>query len=276
MSRKPIAGPGGGEVDAIRDAVTRLARSTARAQDDVKDQQAIEPDAAPPPEPLSKKGPDPERLADAMRRAEAVLFASAEPIDAKTLAQALPVGIEPGDVLLPLKDIYKGKGVQLVEVAGKWRFQTAPDLAFLFEETREQQRPLSRAALETMAIIAYCQPVTRAEIEEVRGVQVSKGTIDVLMEVGWIRPRGRRRSPGRPITYGTTEAFLLYFGLDATDSLPGKEELKGAGLLSAEIPAGFEFAGPIRNPLTGEIEDELPLDDPEFQADFLEGAEERE
>ena len=131
-----------------------------------------------------------------------MLFASAEPIDAKTLAEALPTGIEPGDVLLRLKDIYKGKGVQLVEVAGKWRFQTAPDLAFLFEETREQQRPLSKAALETMAIVAYCQPVTRAEIEEVRGVQVSKGTLDVLMEVGWIRPRGRRRSPGRPITYG--------------------------------------------------------------------------
>ena len=222
MSRKPTAGDGS-EVDAIRDAVTKLAKGRVRAQLELTDQTAAEPVEAPPPEPIARKGPDPERLADALRRAEAVLFASAEPIDARTLAEALPAGIEPGDVLLRLKDIYKGKGVQLVEVAGKWRFQTAPDLAFLFEETREQQRPLSRAALETMAIVAYCQPVTRAEIEEVRGVQVSKGTLDVLMEVGWIRPRGRRRSPGRPITYGTTEAFLLHFGLDAIDSLPGKE-----------------------------------------------------
>jgi segregation and condensation protein B len=274
MSGKPT--DGAGEVDAIRDAVTKLAKGKARAPAEVRDQPATDPADTTPSETVARKGPDPERLADAMRRAEAVLFASAEPIDAKTLAAALPPGVEPGDVLVRLKDNYKGKGVQLVEVAGKWRFQTAPDLAFLFEETREQQRPLSKAALETMAIVAYCQPVTRAEIEEVRGVQVSKGTLDVLMEVGWIRPRGRRRTPGRPITYGTTEAFLLHFGLDAIDSLPGKEELKGAGLLSAEIPAGFEFAGPIRNPMTGEIEDELPLDDPEFQADFLEGAEERE
>lgn len=275
MSRKPTTDPAG-EVDAIREAVGKLAKARTRANADVVEAPSV---AADPPESKSeavRKGPDPERLADALRRAEAVLFASAEPIDAKTLAEALPSGVEPGDVLMRLVDQYKGKGVHLVEVAGKWRFQTAPDLAFLFEETREQQRPLSRAALETMAIIAYCQPVTRAEIEEVRGVQVSKGTIDVLMEVGWIRPRGRRRSPGRPITYGTTDAFLLHFGLDAIDSLPGKEELKGSGLLSAEIPAGFEFAGPIRNPLTGEIEEELPLDDPEFQADFLEGAEERE
>jgi segregation and condensation protein B len=272
LSRKPTAGSGG-EVDAIRDAVGRLAKAKARAQADLNDEKAI---ASEPKPEAPKKGPDPERLADAVRRAEAVLFASADPIDAQTLAAALPPGIEPGDVLLKLKDAYKGKGVQLVEVAGKWRFQTAPDLAFLFEETREQQRPMSRAALETMAIIAYCQPVTRAEIEDVRGVQVSKGTIDVLMEAGWIKPRGRRRSPGRPITYGTTDQFLLHFGLDALESLPGKEELKGAGLLSAEIPAGFEFAGPIRNPLTGEIEEELPLDEPEFQPDFLEGAEDRE
>jgi segregation and condensation protein B len=124
--------------------------------------------------------------------------------------------------------------VQLVELAGKWRFQTAPDLAFLFEETREQPKALSRAALETLAIIAYCQPVTRAEIEDVRGVAVSSGTLDILMEAGWVRPRGRRRTPGRPVTFGTTESFLIHFGLDAIDSLPGRDELKASGLLSAE------------------------------------------
>ncbi len=274
MSRKPPESKGsgpGGEVDAIRDAVGKLAKVRARAVADIKDEQAIQK-----AEPVKRGEPDPERLADGVRRAEAVLFASDEPIDAQTLAAALPPGIEPGDVLVKLKEHYRGRGVQLVEVAGKWRFQTAPDLSFLFEETREQQRPMSKAALETMAIIAYCQPATRAEIEDVRGVQVSTGTLDVLMAAGWIRPRGRRRSPGRPITYGVTEAFLLHFGLDSIDSLPGKDELKAAGMLSAEIPAGFEFAGPIRNPLTGEIEDELPLEEGEFQPDFLEGAEERE
>jgi segregation and condensation protein B len=178
-------------------------------------------------------------------------------------------------VLLRLKSDYAKRGVQLVELAGKWRFQTAPDLAFLFEETREQPKALSRAALETLAIIAYCQPVTRAEIEDVRGVAVSSGTIDILMEAGWIRPRGRRRTPGRPVTFGVTDAFLVHFGLDSIDSLPGRDELKASGLLSAEIPRDFEFAGTPRDPETGELLGEDALEDSEFQADFLEGAEDR-
>lgn len=228
------------------------------------------------PAPKAARGePDPERLADALRRAEAVLFASDEPIDAVTLTEALPQGVEAGDVLLKLKAVYANKGVQLVELAGKWRFQTAPDLAFLFEETREQPKALSRAALETLAIIAYCQPVTRAEIEDVRGVAVSSGTLDILMEAGWVRPRGRRRTPGRPVTFGTTESFLIHFGLDAIDSLPGRDDLKAAGLLSAEIPRDFEFAGTPRDPETGELLGEDPLEDQEFQPDFLEGAEDR-
>ncbi len=132
------------------------------------------PKAEPRPAPIPVAGRvDPEKLADAVRRAEAILFASDEPIDAPTLAQALPQGVEPGDVLVKLKAEYAAKGVQLVEVAGKWRFQSAPDLSFLFEETREQPKALSRAALETLAIIAYCQPVTRPEIEDIRGVAVS-------------------------------------------------------------------------------------------------------
>jgi segregation and condensation protein B len=265
-------------LEQMRDAVARLSKSATRTQTELG--KPDEPKPAPPakaeqPKP-QRPAPDPEKLGDAFRRAEAVLFASDDPIDATTLAQALPQGIEPGDVLGKLKAEYSKRGVQLVEVGGKWRFQTAPDLAFLFEETREQPRPLSRAALETLAIIAYCQPVTRAEIEDVRGVAVSTGTLDILMAEGWVRPRGRRRTPGRPVTYGTTDGFLVHFGLDSLDSLPGRDELRASGLLSAEIPRDFEFAGPPRDPETGELLGEDPLEDAEFQQDFLEGAEDRE
>ena len=259
------------DLQAMRDAVAKLAKQGKGKG--AKPAPAAEP-PAPEPKP-ARAEPDPERLADAMRRAEAVLFASDEPIDATTLTEALPPGVEAGDVLLKLKAAYATKGVQLVELAGKWRFQTAPDLAFLFEETREQPRALSRAALETLAIIAYCQPVTRAEIEDVRGVAVSTGTLDILMEAGWIRPRGRRRTPGRPVTFGVTDAFLVQFGLDSIDSLPGRDELRASGLLSAEIPRDFEFAGTPRDPETGELLGEDALEDSEFQADFFEGADDR-
>ena len=270
------------DLQAMRDAVAKLAKqrkqkppaSSPRPEEPQsgvsKDEDVLT--SAPRP---ARAEPDPERLADAMRRAEAVLFASNEPIDATTLTEALPQGVEAGDVLLKLKAAYQNKGVQLVELAGKWRFQTAPDLAFLFEETREQPRALSRAALETLAIIAYCQPVTRAEIEDVRGVAVSSGTLDILMEAGWIRPRGRRRTPGRPVTFGVTDAFLVQFGLDSIDSLPGRDELRASGLLSAEIPRDFEFAGTPRDPETGELLGEDALEDSEFQADFFEGADDR-
>ncbi len=262
------------DVEAIRAAVKRMSKAGVRPPAAEPAREAATPEPAPGPETLAP-AVDPDRMADALRRAEAVLFASSEPVSAQELAAALPQGVEPGDVLVKLKADYRNRGVNLVEVAGKWRFQTAGDLAFLFEETREQPRQLSRAAMETLAIIAYCQPVTRAEIEDVRGVQVSKGTVDVLMEAGWVKPRGRRRTPGRPITYGTTEAFLLHFGLDSLDSLPGRGELAASGLLSAEIPRDFEFAGPPRDPETGDLLGEDPLDDAEFQPDFLEGAEDR-
>ncbi len=281
------------DLQAMRDAVAKLAKQgkakAAKSSEPVsnsahpeeprsgvsKDERVLPPDSGEPPARPARAESDPERLADAMRRAEAVLFASDEPIDATTLTEALPQGIEAGDVLLKLKAAYATKGVQLVELAGRWRFQTAPDLAFLFEETREQPRALSRAALETLAIIAYCQPVTRPEIEDVRGVAVSSGTIDILMEAGWVRPRGRRRTPGRPVTFGTTDAFLVQFGLDAVDSLPGRDELRASGLLSAEIPRDFEFAGTPRDPETGELLGEDALEDSEFQADFFEGADDR-
>ena len=143
-----------------------------------------------------------------------------------------------------LQSHYETRGVNLLRVAGKWQFRTAKDLGFLLQKEAVSERKLSRAAIETLAIIAYHQPVTRAEIEDIRGVMVSKGTIDALMEVGWVRIRGRRRTPGRPVTYGTTDTFLGHFSLDAVGDLPGMEELKAAGFLEAAPPNGFDVPSP--------------------------------
>ncbi|MEM8615595.1 MAG: SMC-Scp complex subunit ScpB [Pseudomonadota bacterium] len=196
-------------------------------------------------------------LAEAVRRAEAILFAAGEPLSAADLAQALPSGVDVASVLMTLRAAYKVRGVNLVEVGGKWRFQTAEDLSFLFVEERHEQKKLSQAALETLAIIAYGQPVTRAEIEAVRGVAVSKGTLDTLMEAGWVRLKGRRKTPGRPVTYGTTDAFLEHFGLESLEVLPGRADLEADGLLSDVIPDGFFTDGTsIHN-----AEDDLGDDD---------------
>ncbi|MEE8546083.1 MAG: SMC-Scp complex subunit ScpB [Alphaproteobacteria bacterium] len=169
-----------------------------------------------------------------LRMTEALLFAAAEPLDEGSLAARLPEGAEVPALLLELKAHYANRGVNLVQVAGKWALRTAPDLAALLEKQREVPRRLSRAALETLAIIAYHQPVSRAEIEEIRGVGLSRGTLDLLFEAGWVRPKGRRRTPGRPITYGTTEDFLVHFGLESLGDLPGLDELKAAGLLDSQ------------------------------------------
>lgn len=176
---------------------------------------------------------------EAVRIAEAIVFASAEPVAEAAIARKMPEGAEIGAVMARLESLYAGRGVNLVRVGGAWAMRTAPDLGFLLREEKTELRRLSRAALEVLAIIAYHQPVTRAEIEDVRGVATSKGTLDVLLESGWVRMRGRRRSPGRPVTYGTTADFLDHFGLAELGDLPGAEELKGAGLLSARVPAGF-------------------------------------
>jgi len=199
-------------------------------------------------------------LAQAVRMAEAIVFASAEPVSARQLAGRLPDGIDVAQVMAELQRIYESRGVNLVRVGDGWAFRTAGDLAFLMSRDSVQQKKLSRAALEVLAIIAYHQPVTRAEIEEIRGVETSKGTIDTLMETGWIRMRGRRRSPGRPVTYGTTDAFLDHFGLEEVRDLPGIDELKGAGLLSSRMPSNFSVPLPPADPdqLT---EDEDPLTD---------------
>jgi segregation and condensation protein B len=201
-----------------------------------------------------------------LRILEALLFAAREPLDQRALAQHFGQGEEVAALLEELQGHYAGRGVNLVRVAGKWAFRTAEDLAFLLERQAVEQRRLSRAALETLAIIAYHQPVTRAEIEEIRGVSTSKGTLDVLLETGWIKLRGRRRAPGRPVTYGTTEQFLVHFGFDSVQDLPGLSELKGAGLLDSTLPTGFSMPNPNDSPDLRE--DEEPLEeDPEAAMD---------
>jgi segregation and condensation protein B len=205
------------------------------------------------------------------RRIEALLFAAAGPLSAQELARRLPEGADVGRALAALKARYAGRGVELECVADRWRFRTAPDLGFLMTEEREDPRRLSKAALETLAIIAYHQPVTRAEIEQVRGVGLSKGTLDVLLELGFVKLRGRRRTAGRPVTYGTTDAFLEHFGLPSLMDLPGLAEMKAAGLLDMSVPAGFEVPSP-----GGVASDEDPVgpdeDAPEFHQDFLDEA----
>ena len=168
-----------------------------------------------------------------LRLLEAVLFASAEPVDQRALAERLPEDADVVELLAELQAHYAERGVHLVCRGGGWAFRTAPDLAAALLVETNVGRKLSRAAMETLAIIAYHQPVTRAEIEEIRGVALSRGTLDVLFEAGWIRPRGRRRSPGKPMLWGITEAFLDHFGLVSLEDLPGVEELKAAGLLES-------------------------------------------
>ncbi len=169
--------------------------------------------------------------ADHLRLLEAILFASATPVSEAELARFLPEGADVSAVVGQLAEHYRHRGVNLVQVGKAWAFRSAPDLAPLMRREQEVQRKLSRAAIETLAVVAYHQPLTRAEIEEIRGVSLSKGTLDVLLEAGWIRPRGRRRTPGRPVTWGTSQAFLDHFGLAQLDDLPGLDELAAAGLL---------------------------------------------
>lgn len=199
-------------------------------------------------------------MAEAVRMAEAVVFASAEPVSRRALAARLPEGTDVPAVMEELRRQYERRGVNLVRVGEAWAFRTAGDLAFLMSRDAVQQKKLSRAALEVLAIIAYHQPVTRAEIEEIRGVETSKGTLDTLLEAGWVRLRGRRRTPGRPVTYGATDAFLDHFGLEDMSDLPGMDELKGAGLLSSRMPGGFLVPQPPSD-LDVLDEDEDPLND---------------
>jgi segregation and condensation protein B len=201
------------------------------------------------------------------RQVEALLFAAAEPLSLADLTRRLPEGADVAGALEALKGRYGGRGVELACVAGAWRFQTAVDLAFLMTEERQDPRRLSKAAQEILAIIAYHQPVTRAEMEMIRGVQTSRGSLDVLLELGLVRMRGRRRTPGRPVTYGTTDAFLEHYGLASLADLPGAAEMKAAGLLDMNLPSGFSVPDPSRAEAD---EDPLePGETAEFHQDFL-------
>jgi segregation and condensation protein B len=202
-------------------------------------------------------GPNPEDL----RIAEAMVFASGEPLEESSIAARLSDGADVGTVMEELRRLYAGRGVNLVRVAQRWTFRTAEDLTWLLARDGEEKRKPSRAALETLAVIAYHQPVTRADIEQIRGVAVSKGALDVLLEAGWVRMRGRRKAPGRPITYGTTAEFLIQFGLDAIGDLPGLDELQAAGLFDGKLPAGYGIPQPTD--CTALTADEDPLDNPE-------------
>jgi segregation and condensation protein B len=209
--------------------------------------------------------PRAEPSADAMRAAEALLFAGGEPITAKALGEKLGPAVDVAAVLMKLKTDYAERGVQLVEAGGAWRFQSAPDLSSLFTETREAPKRLPKAAMETLAVIAYHQPVTRSEIEEIRGVSLSRGSMELLLEISWIRPRGRRRTPGRPLTFGTTDAFLSQFGLASLDALPGKDDLKGLGLLDPRAASALDVPRPSEELAS----DEEPLSDGDDAASFF-------
>ena len=240
----------------------------AAQDDDARVEHPIEEPSSDPGEALAHEGwqglpsnvaqlPSADRRLQ-LRILEALLFAASEPIAESYLSQHLKTSDDVSALLEELKGFYASRGVNLVKVADKWTFRTAEDLSYLLERHASEQRRLSKAALETLAIVAYHQPVTRAEIEEIRGISASAGTLDVLMEVGWVRPRGRRRAPGRPITYGTTDEFLVHFGLELIKDLPGLAELKGAGLLDSNLPPDFTVPEPTDAATL--MADELPLD----------------
>ena len=215
-------------------------------------------------EPVAEPTVEPAARPEELRLLEALLFASAAPVTETEMADRLPEGSDVAALLAELEDHYRSRGVTLAKIAGGWTFRTAPDLAQRLKLETTVQRRLSRAAVETLAIVAYHQPVTRAEIEEIRGVITSKGTLDVLLETGWIRPRGRRKTPGRPLTFGTTEGFLSQFSLEALSDLPGLEELKGTGLLDSRLPSGFSVPTPSDDPALRDDEDPLEIGDLEL------------
>jgi segregation and condensation protein B len=199
-----------------------------------------------------------------LRIIEAMLFAATEPLTSEQLKAFLPQEADVESLLADLIENYSNRGVNLVQVAGKYMLRTASDVAYVLRRDTTQQKKLTKAGLETLAIIAYHQPVTRAEIEDIRGVAISKGTLDILLEIGWAKMRGRRKTPGRPVTYGVTEAFLTHFGLNEITDLPGLHELKAAGLLDANLPPGFDLPMPkMSDELTA---DEDPLDGTEKEA----------
>ena len=203
------------------------------------------------------------------RAIEALLFAASGPLSAAELAYRLPDGIDVGKALATLRGRYAERGVTLDCINDRWQFRTAADLGYLMVEEREEPRKLSKAALETLAIIAYHQPVTRAEIESIRGVGLSRGTLDVLHEMNLIKLRGRRKSPGRPVTYGTTDTFLEQFSLPSLADLPGMVEMRAAGLLDLNVPADFMVPDPTSPQAMEDAADLEAIGDVEFVQDFM-------
>ncbi len=208
---------------------------------DTETAQTVNADAGPPVMPpevaaqVAEQDADRERrMSEDLRVLEALLFAVSEPVNERAIAERLGAGADVPGLLEQLRAIYQGRGVELLQANGRWSFRTAPDVSDRLRLEKLVPRKLSRAAIETLAIIAYHQPVTRAEIEEIRGVMVSTGTIDILLEEGWIKPRGRRQVPGRPVMWGTSNAFLDHFGLESILDLPGIDDLKAAGLLDSK------------------------------------------
>ncbi len=247
--------------DADDGASQDAAKDEENARPADEDQDADE--SAPPPE-WSE-----EDQVEQTRMLEALLFAAAEPLDPKSMADRLPAGADVPALIERVKSHYEGRGVVLAAIDGKWRFVTAIDVAHVLQKEKSTQRKLSRAALETLAIIAYHQPCTRADIEDVRGVQVAKGSLDQLLEIGWVKMRGKRRDvPGRPTLYGTTQDFLEHFGLEAIADLPGLADLKAAGMLDARLPPGFSVPTPVDGDDDEEADDEGEAG--EFAQDFLE------
>jgi segregation and condensation protein B len=201
------------------------------------------------------------RLGAGVRIVEALLFASREPLEDAVLSAALPQGVSLKEVIAHLETHYAARGINLLRIGKAWTFRTAADLAHLMSKETEEPRKLSRAAVETLAIIAYHQPVTRAEIEEIRGVATGRGTLDILLEAGFVRMRGRRKTPGRPITLGTTEGFLSHFGLSAVGDLPGLDELKSAGMFDGRLPGSMVVPLPTDDAALRADEDPLEADD---------------
>jgi len=211
-------------------------------------------------------------LATPSRVIEAMIFASTDPVPEHLLKKHLPEDIELADILARISARYgEDSGLELRKVGASWAIRTRADIAALLAVEKQSERPLSRAALEVLSIIAYHQPVTRAEIEEIRGVSISRGTMDILLELGWIKPRGRRRSPGRPLTWGTTEGFLDHFGLDDINALPGLEELEQAGLLrSGQSISDTNGIGDMLNTMwdeddSNDTDDDMIEDHPDFE-----------
>ena len=242
-----------------------MTEAETQPQEIEQDAQALPPqEAAALPEGEAEFDIDAPDYAAQLRMLEAILFASAEPLAPHAMRERLPGNADLGGLLMDLQKAYEGKGVNLIEVNGSWAFRTASDLGNVLQISREVKRKLSRAAMETLAVIAYHQPVTRAEVENIRGVATHKGTLDVLIESGWVKPGRRREAPGRPLTWVTTTSFMDHFGLESLTDLPGMDELKAAGLLDRR-PAIETLPG--TRDLFEKMEDESAADTEEGEED---------